>query len=211
MRHWSDGKLNIGTALRRIVVLLILVGGIQMTAAGQWLEPKRLKVGMSAGFGGMHAWGKPSFDLKYHRLTARISPGLYYFSGGLTYQLAFFRPKVRKDRIIILNAYYLNEWLLAGRRTTAYRQDQAIYMLMPGIHVNLNHRGTVYLEVSAGPMYMHERTWARETSAASVRDYFGPMGEIRIGGIFLSRKERVQQFPRKEPKQNKIQKRKLKY
>lgn len=192
-------------------MLLLVVGNLSLK--GQWLEPHRLKIGVSGGFGGVHAWGKPSFDVHWHRLTGRISPGLYYMSGGLTYQLAFFNPKVRHDRIIILSAYYHNDWLLTNRNRSEYRRDQNIYMLMPGIHINLNHRGTVYLEISGGPMYLHERLMADDNSVRSVRDHWGPMGEIRIGGIFLSRKEHVQQFPLKwkEKPADKIKKRKLKF
>ena len=189
--------------------LLLLSGAVQ----GQWLEPHRIKFGASGGFGGVHGWGSPSFDVHWHRLCARISPGLYYMGGGATYQLAFFRPKVRKDRILILSGYYMNDWLLANRRANEFRKNQSIYMVMPGIHVNLNHRGTVYLEVSAGPLYLHERVYNDDKSVRSVRDYWGPMGEIRIGGIFLSRKEHVQQFPLKykEKPAEKIKKRKLKF
>ena len=171
-------------------MILLLLGASASHA--QWLEPHRIQFGASAGFGGVHAWGAPSFDVRWHRLTARVSPGLHYVGGGVTYQLAFFRPKVRHDRRIILSAYYLNDWFLSNRRANEFRKDQNIYMLLPGIHVNLDHRGTVYLEVSAGPMYVHERLRNDDKSVRSVQDYFAPMGEIRIGGIFMSRKEHVE-------------------
>lgn len=194
-------------------LLVLCMCGFTSSLKAQWMEPNRPQLGASGGFGGVHAWGKPSIDLHYGRLAGRFAPGLYYISGGLTYKLAFFNPKVRKDRIITLSGYYLNDWLLANRRANEFRKDQHIYMLMPGIHVNLDHRGTIYLEVSGGPMYMHERIFNEDKTVRSVRDYWGPMGEIRIGGIFLSRKERVQQFPwnPKKPDVDKIQKRKLKF
>lgn len=200
------------THIAVLATVLLLISGNQALQA-QWMQPTRPQLGMSGGFGGVHAWGKPSLDVVYGRLTARVSPGLYYMSGGLTYQLAFYKPKVRKDRIIILSAYYHNDWLLSNRARNEFRKDQNIYMVMPGIHVNLDHRGTIYLEVSGGPMYMHERIFNDDKSVRSVRDYWGPMGEIRIGGIFMSRKERVQQFPwnPKTPKVDKIQKRKLQF
>jgi hypothetical protein len=182
-------------------------------AKAQWLEPTRLQVGMSAGFGGLYGWGKAALDLKYGRLTARVAPGLYFMSGGLTYQLAFFNPKVRKDRILILSTYYHNDWLLNNKRSNEFRRDQQIWMLMPGIHVDLDHRGTIFLEVSGGLAYQHERIFNDDKSIKSVGDHFSPMGEIRFGGIFLSRKERVQQFPHyfKEKPAKKIQKKKLKF
>lgn len=195
------------------LLIALFLGATAPSVSGQWLEPHRLKPGASAGFGGVHGWGSPSIDLHWHRLCARFSPGLYYIGGGLTYQLAFFRPKVRKDRILILNAYYMNDWFLSNRRANEFRRGQHIYMVMPGIHVNLNHRGTIYFEVSAGPLYMHERTFNNDRSVRAARDYWTPMGEIRIGGIFLSRKEHVQQFPLKfkEKPADRIKKRKLKF
>ncbi|HHG84511.1 MAG TPA: hypothetical protein ENJ82_07170 [Bacteroidetes bacterium] len=197
-------------------LLLLLLLGMLLTpqqSKAQWLEPHRVQIGVSGGFGGLHGWGAPSFDVIWNRFTARVSPGLYYLGGGITYQLAFYKPKVRKDRILILSAYYLNDWLLTNRKATEFRKDQHIYMLMPGIHVNLNHRGTVYFEVSAGGLYLHERIFNADRSIHAGRDYFSPMGEIRIGGIFLSRKEHVQQFPHyfKEKPADRIQKRKLKF
>ena len=196
-----------------IGVLFLLLMSFALPSKGQWLEPHRIQFGASGGFGGVHAWGKPSFDVIWNRLTARVSPGLYYMGGGLTYHLAFFRPKSRKDRIITLSGYYMNDWLLSNRRRNEFRKDQHIYMLMPGIHVNLNHRGTIYFEVSAGPLYMHERVFNDDKSVRSARDYWTPMGEVRIGGIFLSRKEHVQQFPHnwKKKKAKKIKKKGLEF
>ena len=180
-------------------------------AHAQWLEPTRLQIGLSGGFGGVHAWGKPSFDLIYGRLTAHIAPGIKYMSGGFTYQLAHFNPKARHDRILILSVYYHNDWFLINKKITEFRRDQNIFMLMPGIHVNLDHRGTIFFEVSGGLMYQHERIFNADRTLRSAGDHFNPMGEVRIGGIFLSRKERVQQFPHyfKEKPAKKIQKKRL--
>lgn len=197
----------------RSATALCLLAGLYLPAQGQWLEPNRVQIGASGGFGGLHSWGKPSFDVTWHRLTGRISPGLYYMGGGLTYQLAFLKPKSRKDRIVILSAYYMNDWFLANRRRNEFRTNQHIYMVMPGIHVDLNHRGTIYFEVSAGPLYMHEKIFNDDKSIRSVRDYWSPMAEVRIGGIFLSRKEHVQQFPLKykKKKAKKIKKKGLEF
>ena len=195
------------------LVCIVVLAFLPHKSKAQWLEPTRLQIGMSGGFGGLHAWGKPSLDFIYGRLTARVAPGLYYMGGGLTYQLAHFNPKVRKDRILILSAYYNNDWLLSNKRSNEFRRDQSLWMLMPGIHVNLDHRGTIFLQVSGGLMYQHERIFNDDKSIRSAGDHFAPMGEIRIGGIFLSRKERVQQFPHyfKEKPAKKIIKRKLKF
>lgn len=211
--HKSVKYGSIRAATRLLVAVALLCVCTTASLRAQWLEPTRLHIGMSGGFGGVHAWGKPSFDLIYGRLTARIAPGIKYMSGGLTYQLAFFNPKVRHDRILILSAYYHNDWFLIGKRRQETFRDQHIYMLLPGIHVNLDHRGTIFFEVSAGPMYQHERIFNQDKSIKSVGDHFAPMGEVRIGGVFLSRKEHVQQFPHyfKEKPAKKIQKKKLKF
>ncbi len=203
-RKWAK------TTLAALSMGILSICGANEVQA-QWLEPTRLQVGVSGGFGGVHAWGKPSFDLIWGRLTGRIAPGLNYMSGGLTYQLAHFNPKVRHDRILILSLYYHNDWLLANKKSSEFRRDQHIWMLMPGIHVNLDHRGTIFLEVSGGAMYQHERIFTQDKQLKSVGDHFAPMGEIRIGGIFLSRKERVQQFPHyfKPKPVKKIQKKRL--
>lgn len=170
---------------------------VPASGQAQWLEPHRIRPGISAGFGGLHNWGMPSFDLTRHTTTLRVSPGLWYLSAGITQKIAFFRPKHRVDRPIILSFYYHNDWLLSNRKSLEFRKDQNVYMLMPGIHVNLDHRGMFYFEVSGGPMYVHERVMTQNKDLISRRDYWAPMGEIRIGGIFLDRKERVQQFPLK--------------
>ena len=207
----KNGSIRAATQLLAAAILLWVCTAASLRA--QWLEPTRLHIGVSGGFGGVHAWGKPSFDLIYGRLTARIAPGIKYMSGGLTYQFAFFNPKVRHDRILIISAYYHNDWMLLGKRSGETYRDQHIYMVMPGIHVNLDHRGTIYMEVSAGPMYQHERIFTEGKALKSVGDHFAPMGELRIGGVFLSRKEHVQQFPHyfKEKPAKKIQKKKLKF
>lgn len=200
--------------MKKAFLIAFLLFLMPRPSEAQWLEPKRLKIGVSGGFGGVHAWGKPSFDVHWHRLTGRVSPGLAWLSGGLTYKLAFFNPKVRSDRAIIISGYYLNDWLLAHRLGGEFKKDRHVYMLMPGIHVDLNHRGTVYFQVSAGLAYMHERLRSKEDNTIrAVRDDFFPMGEIRIGGIFLSRKEHVQQFPHyyKKKPADRIKKRKLKF
>lgn len=199
--------------MRNRFLMIVLLGLIPLFGQAQWLEPHRIQFGVSGGFGGVHAWGKPSFDVHWHRLTARVAPGLRYMSGGLTYQLAFFNPKARTDRILLISAYYMNDWILNNRKATEFRRDQSIWMLMPGIHVNLNHLGTIYFEVSGGGLYMHERTFTDDKSVLAKRDHFSPMGEVRLGGIFLSRKEHVQQFPHynKSRPVKKIESRRLKF
>lgn len=179
----------------------------------QWLQPNRLQVGCSLGFGGLHNFGKLSLDLHKANTTLRVAPGLYFMSAGLSQKIGWFKPRERMDRQIVLNFYYHNNWLLANKSWIDYRKDQAVYQLMPGIHVNLNHLGTIYLEVAGGLMYTHERRMSQDREVFQVGDYFNPMGEIRIGGTFLSRKEYHQTFPHyyKKKPVKKIQKRKLKF
>lgn len=182
-------------------------------AKGQWLKVWRPQAGLSLGFGGLHTWGKPSFDLNLWRFTFRAAPGLYNMSIGATYQLYYFKPRQRGDRMLILSAYYHNDWLLANKKSTELRNDRQMYMLMPGIHVNLNYLGTVYFEVSGGLWYTHERILSQDRNLLSARDHFMPMGEVRLGGIFLGRHEYHQDFPHKykAPKVRKIKKVKLEF
>lgn len=201
------------TYRRLIPILGLLLFFTASSLQGQWLEPKRVKFGASAGFGGVHGWGKPAFDVHWYNTTFRVAPGLYYMSVGLTQNIGFFSPKTRTDRILMLSLYYHNDWLLTNRRRNEFKKNEHAFMLMPGIHVNLNHLGSIFLEVSGGVMYSHEKVINRETEASNLQDRWWPMGEIRIGGIFLDRKERVQQFPHyyKKKPADKIQKRKLKF
>lgn len=195
------------------IATLIILAVFPVLLNAQWLEPNRLRCGVSGGFGGLHTWFKPSFDLHWSKSTFRVAPGLWYLSGGITQKIGWFKPRERMDRQIILSFYYHNDWALSNKRSNDYRKDAHVYQLMPGIHVNLDHRGMWFLQVSGGLQYTHERlmTWDREFFSA--RDYFSPMGEIRIGGIFISRKEHVQKFPHyyKKKPVKKIQKRKLKF
>lgn len=210
-----------GLRFRSLIPAALLVCMLSLPAmvSGQWMEPNRLKIGASLGFGGVHAWGKPSFDLHYAQSTLRLAPGLNFFSIGFTQKIGFYAPKRRKDRTILLSAYYHNDWLLAPKKSPDHKKDQQIYMLMPGIHVNLNHRGTIFFQVSGGVMYMHEVIKDREdTSIKSTRDFFSPMGEVRLGTIFLRRKYYVQQFPRGKKKHknkkvpaDRVKKKKLKF
>jgi hypothetical protein len=60
-------------------------------------------------------------------------------------------------------------------------------------------------------MYQHERIFNSDKTIRSAGDHFAPMGELRIGGIFMSRVEHVQQFPHyfKEKPAKKIQRKRL--
>jgi hypothetical protein len=211
-KPYISARTWVNAALLGLCIAVFSLVGMQQAKA-QWLEPTRLYVGMSGGFGGVHAWGKPSVDLIYGRWTARFAPGLKYLSGGVTYHLAHFNPKVRHDRILILSLYYHNDWLLANKKSAEFRRDEHIWMLMPGIHVNLDHRGTIFFEVSGGLMYQHERIFNPDKTIRSAGDHFAPMGEVRIGGIFLSRVEHVQQFPHnyKKKSASRVKSKKLKF
>lgn len=191
-------------------ILLLLAISWPKAGHSQWYEPKRIKFGMSGGFGGLHEWGKPSFDIHWHKTTLRLAPGVFYLSAGVTQQIGYFFPKRRKDRIIIISAYYHNDYFLIDLlRKGEIKKDQNIFMVMPGLRINLNYRGTVFFETSAGIMYNWERNFPPEKDAMFVKHHVWPMGEIRFGGIFLSRKEHHQKFPRKK-KVNRIKRKKLK-
>jgi hypothetical protein len=192
---------------------LTLATATMNEAKAQWLQVNRIKAGVSLGFGGLHTWGKPSFDINWWRFTFRVAPGFKYLGFGATYKLYHFKPIQRKDRVIILSAYYNTDWLFANKAGSELRKDQHLYMLMPGIHVDLNYLGSVYFEVSGGLMYAHERLLTQNREFISAHDHFLPMGEIRLGGIFLSRHEYHQDFPHivKHPPVRRILKRKIEF
>ena len=178
------------------------------------MQPKRFKFGMSGGFGGLHEWGKPSFDVHWHNTTLRVAPGLFYMSAGITQKIAYFMPKHRFDRTIIISLYYHKDYFLTDilrKKQTPIKNDLNIFMVMPGIHVDLNLYGDVYFEASVGMMYAYERTFPVGKENVLHQHHFWPMGEIRCGGIFLSRKEHHQHFPPVDPKNYKIKKKKLKF
>lgn len=190
-----------------LLAFALFFGG---TAEAQWFQPKRVKFGLSGGFGGLHEWGKPSFDIHKGRSTLRLAPGLYYMSVGITQKVAWFRPKHRKDRVVIMNLAYHNDYFLSDVKDE-FKDDVHAIMVLPGLHMNLNHRGTYYFQVSAGVAYAHERWFDGSGNVFRRNNHFLPMGEIRIGGIILSRKEHHQEFYMGNPPVRKIKKSKLKF
>ncbi|MCB9231780.1 MAG: hypothetical protein H6581_08955 [Bacteroidia bacterium] len=187
----------------------VFLSGASLQA--QWLQPHRFQFGMSLGFGGLHEWGKPSFDIHKHRTTLRISPGLYYMSAGITQKIAYFSPNRRTDRVLIGSIYYHNDWLLSNLQNKEVKKDVNALMFMPGIHVDLNHLGQYFLEVSVGYTYAWERNFDADHSVIRHRHHHIPMAEIRIGGIFLSRKEHHQTFKYYPRDVKKIEQKKLKF
>ena len=193
-------------------VLSILVLCLFFTASySQWWQPNRLHMGVSAGFGGLHEWGKPSFDLHWYRTTLRVAPGLYYFSAGVSQKIAWFKPKERKDRVIIMSVYYMNDYFLSRIKNSAPRRDLNVFMFMPGIHMNLNWLGTLFFEVSGGYMYAREKNFFPETNVKAIRNHHLPMIEVRLGGVILSRKEHHQVIEYPKKKVDKIKSTRLKW
>jgi hypothetical protein len=194
---------------------LLLLGMIAVPQSGhaQWMQRdhKELFIGMSVGSGGLYRWGGGSFDVHYRTTTLRIAPGLWYMGVGLNQQIGHLSPKRRSDRLLMMNVNYLNDWFLSSVSASEYKRGQHMYQFMPGVRVNLNHLGTIYFEADAGLNYLHERR-IYPNGTKSVSDHFSPMVEARLGGIFLMRRYRVQQFP-PAPKKKvlPIKKRKLEF
>lgn len=197
---------------RKHIFLLVLVSvGFTLTGYSQWWQPNRLHVGISAGFGGLHEWGKPSFDIHWYRTTLRLAPGLYYASAGITQKIAWFKPRERKDRVIIFSVCYHNDYLLSRIKNSDPRRDLNVFMFMPGIHVDLNHLGTIYFQASGGYTYAREKNFYADGGNQKISHHHLPMIEVRFGGVFLSRKEHHQVIkpPKKDVK--KIKSRKLEW
>ncbi len=202
--------MNFGVIKKTSVVLLFAIASC-LSSDAQWWQPNRVHVGISAGFGGLHEWGKPSFDIYWHRTTLRLAPGLYYASAGITQKIGWFKPRERKDRVIIMSFYYHNDYLLSRLKNSNPKRDLNVFMFMPGIHVNLNYLGTIYFQASAGYTYAREKNFYPDGGDPVIRYHHLPMAEVRIGGVFLSRKEHHQVLKPPKPDVKRIKNTRLKW
>lgn len=181
----------------RIVVLYLLLGVSCVYA--QILEPKRLQIGASIGAGGLHTFGFPSLDFHKHHTALRLAPGPFYGGIGLSQKLFDFNGKIRNDRPVYLNLYYLEDWLLSDIRNRALnkpRTDLDLWMLIFSVRVPLNYLRTVYAEFGAGGMYVREKLsrFSDPSIPPQTLHHYLPMVEFRIGGTFLKRKYYTQKF-----------------
>lgn len=198
--------------MKKVILLLLIVASCTALPA-QWMQKdhKELFIGMSVGSGGLYRWGGGSFDVIYRNTTLRVAPGLWYMGVGLNQQIGHFQPKRNAGLILTANVNYLNDWGLSSINAAEYKRGQHIYQFMPGIRYNLNHLGTLYFEIDGGLNYLHERRKSPNGEVA-VSDNFIPMAEVRLGGIFLMRRYRTQQFPHNpKHKYDRIKKRKLEF
>jgi hypothetical protein len=196
---------------KAFLILLFSLSSLLLPA--QWMQKdhKEIFIGMSAGSGGLYRWGGGSFDVMYRNTTLRVAPGLWYMGVGLNQQIGHYQPKRNNGLILTGNLNYLNDWGLSSINSAEYKRGQHIYQIMPGIRYNLNHLGTLYFEVDGGLNYLHERHKSPNGDVA-VSDNFTPMAEVRLGGTFLMRRYRTQQFPlNPKHKYDRIKKRKLKF
>jgi len=177
--------------LRNFIFWVILL--IFWDCSSQILEPKRLKIGASIGAGGLHTFGFPSFDLHKHHTTLRMAPGPFYYGIGLSQKLFNYNGKIRNDRPIYANVYFLDDFLLSNLRNKALnkpRTDLKLFMLTFCARVPLNHLRTVYAEFGAGAMYAKENLsrFPNLPDQKQTLNHFLPMVEFRLGGTFLQRK-----------------------
>ncbi len=185
--------------LRVAAVALLLLHSI---AQAQILEPHRPKIGISVGALGMHYVFKPSFDFHYRGFSARVAPGLFYMSGGISQRLGYYRPRHRQDRQLYIHAYYADDWFLSKTRRSLlsrqFKTDQDIYMLLLGIRYKMEPLNRIYAEFSVGAMYMVEHYAPVLEEPIPDRHYVYPMLEFRIGGIFFAHRVRHQYLPGQE-------------
>lgn len=165
----------------------------------QILEPKRLKIGASIGAGGLHTFGFPSFDLHKHHTTLRLAPGPFYWGVGLSQKLLDYNGKIRNDRPIYANIYFLDDYFLSNIRNQALnkpRTDLKLFMLTFCARVPLNYLRTVYAEFGLGALYAKETLtrFPNQVVPKQVLNHFLPMVEFRLGGTFLQRKYYKQKF-----------------
>ncbi len=184
--------------MKNLLVLIIILTFSK--GYGQILEPKRLKIGASIGAGGLHTFGFPSFDLHKHHTTLRLAPGPFYWGVGLSQKLFDYNGKIRNDRPIYANIYFLDDYFLSNIRNQALnkpRTDIKLYMLTFCTRVPLNYLRTVYAEFGLGAMYAKEtltRFPNEPTFQKQVLNHVLPMIEFRLGGTFLQRKYYTQKF-----------------
>ncbi len=184
--------------MKNLLVLIIILTFFR--SYGQILEPKRLKIGASIGAGGLHTFGFPSFDLHKHHTTLRLAPGPFYWGVGLSQKLLDYNGKIRNDRPIYANLYFLDDYFLSDIRNRTLnkpRTDIKLFMLTFCTRVPLNYLRTVYAEFGLGAMYAKEtltRFPNEPTPQKQVLNHFLPMVEFRLGGTFLQRKYYKQKF-----------------
>jgi hypothetical protein len=183
--------------LREVFIIIFLITSFSYA---QILEPKRLKIGASIGVGGLHTFGFPSLDFHKHNTSLRLAPGLFYYGAGISQKLFNYNGKIRNDRPIYANFYFLDDYLLSdlkNRSLNKPRTDLKLFMLIFCTRVPLNYLRTVYAEFGIGAMYAKE-TLSRFPGAPEMKTqilhHYLPMVEFRLGGTFLQRKYYKQKF-----------------
>ncbi len=178
----------------RKIILFFFITIFIVNGYSQILEPKRLKIGASIGAGGLHTFGFPSLDFHKHNTTLRLAPGPFYWGVGLSQKLFNYNGKIRNDRPIYANFYFLDDYLLSDLRNRSLnkpRTDLKLYMLTFCTRVPLNYLRTVYAEFGLGAMYAKEtlsRFPIQPAPNKQILNHFLPMVEFRLGGTFLQRK-----------------------
>lgn len=176
----------------------IVMGSLfmQYIALGQIIEPIRVKFGGSIGAGGLHAFFQPSADVHWRGASLRASIGTHYIGAGFSQKIGYYRPILwwrkptrRLDRPIFLSFNYLEDyWLANNTPRGGPRRDRDIFMLLGGVHANLNYVGSVYFQVAFGVMYLVEKYHPVQNKPIANIHIITPMVEVRLGGIIVRHK-----------------------
>ncbi|MCZ2355560.1 MAG: hypothetical protein LC115_02545 [Bacteroidia bacterium] len=176
--------------------VFLLWGFLVNNTFGQIIEPIRVKFGGSIGAGGLHAFFQPSADVHWRGASLRLSAGTHYIGIGYSQKIGFYRPILwwrkptrRLDRPIFLSFNYLEDYWLANKTPRGTpRRDRDIFMLLAGVHANLNYVGSVYFQVAFGAMYLIEKYNPVLGKPIKNIHIITPMVEVRLGGIIVSHK-----------------------
>jgi hypothetical protein len=205
LRIDSGAALSYLAAMMRIRWLLVAVGLTLLLSLGgltplqaQYMEPTRLKLGGSLGAGGTHLFFKPAFDLHYGPGTLTLSPGLWFLSAGIRYQLGYYKKRMRISRPIYLSASYHNDWWLANvrRRAEGSRRirDVQVFSLVTGIRANLYFTGLHFVEFGVGMCMAREAYRPVDDFQPPPRWFPLPMVEARWGLLIINRKYHKQKL-----------------
>lgn len=134
----------------------------------------RPRWGVSCGIGGIHLWARPTIDVHVARACFRFSPVPGYVSISAAYRVGFFQYRQRKDRPAYVSLALHRAYLPRGKeRDFPFRLQ---FLLVGRSYLERLER--LYIEMGMGVQITKLKT----------TQYWTPMGEVRLGGVYRSHK-----------------------
>ena len=182
---------------KSIVVILSLVNLIY----AQLYEKPSINFGLGLGAGGNHFILKPSIDVFYGKFDLALAPFLDYFSVGLRYKFGRYHycNKLTPHFPNIYIGYsYHHSWLL-GKKMFFNRDVSKVQLhtIIVGLHKDLDYRRIIFIEGGIGGSYAKRYF----PTLNGWRDAFYPAFEIRMVGVFQSRKIKQQKLKKYMPRE----------